>query len=75
LSARCSGFCATLCHAKVGVKVPPERVKHNGKDMPHREHLEHVPSCTTCHTFGAHKDVKFKGDKSCLECHEEKDIR
>src|SRR3989337_654381 len=54
------GFCATLCHNKVGVKVPPDKVTFKGKSMPHKEHGELGLVCTTCHTFGTHKDVKLK---------------
>ena len=62
------GFCATLCHSKVGVKVPPVTVRHQGKSMPHLEHTQ-LLSCTACHDFGRHKSVKFKGDAVCRTCH------
>ncbi|MFN7973043.1 MAG: NapC/NirT family cytochrome c [Acidobacteriota bacterium] len=64
------GFCATMCHAKVGVKVPPDTVTYKGKEMPHRTHFEQeeIP-CTDCHVFGEHKDVKLLNDKVCAECH------
>ncbi|MEK7865760.1 MAG: NapC/NirT family cytochrome c [Planctomycetota bacterium] len=67
-------FCATLCHGKVGVKVPAETVKYKGKDLPHQTHIENVGSCTSCHVFGAHKDVKLREDAPCLDCHEESDL-
>ncbi|MBF0501302.1 MAG: NapC/NirT family cytochrome c [Candidatus Riflebacteria bacterium] len=68
------GFCATLCHAKVGVKVPAETVEYKGKSMPHKQHSEQVGlACTYCHDFGAHKDVKLKQPTVCKECHEGKE--
>ncbi len=67
-------FCATLCHEKVGVKVPAEKVKYKGKELPHKEHIENNGTCTTCHVFGAHKDVKLRMDASCLDCHEAADL-
>lgn len=63
-------FCATLCHPRVGVKVPPETVKIKGKEMPHKKHTEDI-ACTTCHVFGQHKDVKLKRPTKCAKCHEE----
>lgn len=64
------GYCATLCHAKVGVKVPPETVKHDGKTMPHKMHAE-LMGCVNCHDIAAHKKVPLKaGVKAkCQECH------
>lgn len=62
-------FCATLCHAKVGVQVPSEKVRFNGKTMPHRKHFENGLACTECHTFGVHKDVKLKSPTICKNCH------
>lgn len=64
------GFCATLCHSKVGVKVPPEKVMHDGKQMPHMKHVEEGIACVSCHTFGNHKDVKLKTPTNCKRCHE-----
>ncbi len=66
-----SRFCATLCHQKAGVKVPPETVTYKGKTMPHRSHFDQMP-CTDCHEFGSHKEVKMKfNDKEdCQACHE-----
>lgn len=65
------GFCATLCHDKVGVKVPADTKSFNGKVMPHKHHMDLGLSCTDCHTFGNHKDVKLKQPTKCSECHEE----
>ena len=64
------GFCATMCHQNVGVKVPPEFVKYNGKEMPHIKHTEML-ACTKCHEFGSHKQVKMKFKvEDCQGCHE-----
>ncbi len=63
------GFCATMCHQNVGVKVPPEFVKVKGKTMPHLAHTQ-MMSCTKCHEFGSHKQVKMKFTKEdCAACH------
>jgi hypothetical protein len=64
-------FCATLCHQKLGVKVPPEHVTYKGKKMPHKAHVEEGLACVSCHTFGVHKDVKLTGTNRCQTCHEE----
>lgn len=64
-------FCAKICHQRVGVNVPPESVRHDGKKMPHKQHAE-IMSCRTCHSFGSHKSVRFTAKKEvCLRCHEE----
>ncbi len=65
-------FCATLCHTKVGVKVPPETVRVGGKTMPHRAHAE-LLRCVDCHELGGHKRVPLKeGVKAvCAGCHPE----
>ncbi|MEK7375910.1 MAG: NapC/NirT family cytochrome c [Candidatus Margulisiibacteriota bacterium] len=63
------GFCATLCHAKIGVKVPPETVKYKGKTMPHKRHFMRGIACVECHTFGTHKSVKLKSPAICGQCH------
>jgi nitrate/TMAO reductase-like tetraheme cytochrome c subunit len=63
-------YCATLCHQKVGVKVPPETVKAFGKVMPHKMHTD-LMGCVNCHDISAHKKVPLKKgvmDK-CKECH------
>ncbi|MDP3790938.1 MAG: NapC/NirT family cytochrome c [Candidatus Omnitrophota bacterium] len=63
-------FCATLCHAKLDVKIP-EEVKYKGKDMPHSMHIEQVGACVNCHTIGRHKEMPLKEDLSiCNTCHE-----
>lgn len=63
-------FCATLCHAKLDVKIP-EQVKYKNKDMPHRDHIELVGACRNCHDIGRHKEVPLKTDLSvCKTCHE-----
>ena len=63
-------YCAILCHEKVGVKVPPETVKHAGKTMPHKMHSD-MMGCVNCHEIGGHKKVPLlKGVESkCQECH------
>lgn len=64
------GFCATMCHQKVGVKVPPEFVNYKGKKMPHIAHTEMMP-CAKCHEFGSHKEIKMKfKTEDCQACHE-----
>lgn len=66
------GFCATMCHAKVGVKVPPEEVMAEafGSMMPHAMHADMV-SCVRCHEIGSHKEVPLREDvfEVCSECH------
>jgi len=63
-------FCATLCHAKLNVKVP-EEVKYKGKDMPHGAHIEAVGACKNCHDIIRHKEISLKSDLSvCKTCHE-----
>jgi len=63
-------FCAKLCHAKLGVKLP-EKVKYKGKDMPHSVHVEMAGPCKNCHTIARHKEVSLKADLSiCNTCHE-----
>lgn len=64
------GYCATLCHSKIGVKVPPETVQAFGKTMPHKAHAE-MMGCAQCHDIGAHKRVPLRqGVKTlCAGCH------
>lgn len=63
-------YCATLCHAKLDVKVP-EEVKYKDKDMPHSVHIEMVGACGNCHEIGRHKEIPLKSDLSvCNTCHE-----
>ncbi len=66
-------YCATLCHAQLGVKVK-ETVLYKNKEMPHRAHSEMGLNCQQCHEIGAHKDLKLKADaeKFCVSCHENK---
>jgi len=71
-------FCATLCHSKVGVEVPAKTIDFRGMEMPHQEHFGFDLACTTCHAFGAHKDVKLKPEaieEVCTGCHEEADLQ
>ena len=71
LSLISGGFCATLCHQKVGVKVPAETKEYKGKVMPHIQHTEAAGLvCTDCHIFGTHKSVKLKQPTICSQCHE-----
>ncbi|MBI4411515.1 MAG: NapC/NirT family cytochrome c [Deltaproteobacteria bacterium] len=75
------GYCATLCHARVGVKVPPETVKVGayrdtplqGKVMPHQMHIGMLGGCVTCHEIGGHKKVPLKPEAEglCMGCHPE----
>ncbi|OGR97467.1 MAG: hypothetical protein A2902_06930 [Elusimicrobia bacterium RIFCSPLOWO2_01_FULL_64_13] len=63
------GFCAVMCHQGVGVKVPPETVRYKGRTMPHLMHAQ-MMSCTKCHEFGSHKDVRIKfKEQDCQACH------
>ena len=63
-------YCATLCHAKLGVKIP-EMVKYKGNDMPHSVHIEAVGACGNCHDIIRHKEISLKSDLSvCNSCHE-----
>lgn len=63
-------YCATLCHAKLDVKLP-EEVKYKGKDMPHSMHVDEVGTCGSCHEIGRHKEIPLKSDLSiCEKCHE-----
>ncbi|MBI2933733.1 MAG: NapC/NirT family cytochrome c [Planctomycetes bacterium] len=64
------GFCATMCHGRVGVKVPPLKVTYKGKEMPHEKHFEEM-ACSTCHVFGQHKEIRLKTPTRCKKCHEE----
>ena len=65
-------FCGTLCHQKIGVKVPPEEVQFQGKVMPHAQHLELGFSCFHCHDLGQHKHIKVRAnikEEVCDSCH------
>jgi hypothetical protein len=64
-------FCATLCHKRVNVNVPPETVTlDDGREMPHLEHTEMDLGCTYCHSFGQHKEVSLLSPTPCDECHD-----
>jgi hypothetical protein len=67
------GYCATLCHARIGVQVPPEAVEVEayGATMPHKDHAD-LLACVRCHEIGAHKEVPLREDvleTVCSECH------
>lgn len=65
-------YCATLCHSKVGVKVPPETVRYKGESMSHAMHAENAAGCRTCHRISGHKSVPLKPDIKktvCAACH------
>lgn len=66
-------FCATMCHQKIGIDVPPEEVQHNNKIMPHVDHWkESEIGCFNCHIFSEHKNVQsIINEEFCLECHDE----
>ncbi|MEK7475044.1 MAG: cytochrome c3 family protein [Candidatus Coatesbacteria bacterium] len=67
------GFCATMCHPRIGVKVPPDTVRAFGKEMPHGMHASQN-GCVTCHEIGGHKMVPLKpGVRKtvCAGCHPE----
>ena len=64
-------YCAILCHARVGVKVPPDTVKVFGKTMPHGQHAG-MMGCVKCHDISGHKKVPLKQNVRktvCKECH------
>jgi hypothetical protein len=69
------GYCAALCHNRLGVEVPPKKVTFNNKEMPHAKHVEQGLSCRMCHNFGAHKDVQLKGEDVCKKCHSEDQLK
>lgn len=64
------GFCATLCHEQVKVKLP-EKMPFNSTMMPHELHFTKFKvGCANCHELGQHKEVKRKIDATgCLKCH------
>jgi hypothetical protein len=64
------GYCATLCHDQVKVKLP-EELTWKGIRMPHLRHSANSQvGCLNCHTFGTHKEVAVKIERSeCLACH------
>lgn len=63
-------FCNTLCHNRVGVKLP-ERVTWNDIRVPHIRHAGDMKiGCANCHAFGQHKQVSVKIKREeCLSCH------
>lgn len=71
-------YCATMCHSRIGVKVPPETVKASpgsGSDrvMPHEMHTT-LMGCVTCHRIGSHKEVPLQKNvkkEVCTGCHPE----
>ncbi|MBI4238349.1 MAG: NapC/NirT family cytochrome c [Deltaproteobacteria bacterium] len=66
-------YCATMCHTKLGVLVPPATVQVDGKTMPHKAHTE-MMGCASCHELGGHKDVPLHADIKttlCAGCHAE----
>ncbi|MBI4376172.1 MAG: NapC/NirT family cytochrome c [Elusimicrobia bacterium] len=65
-------YCATLCHERVGVKVPPQTVRAFGKTMPHGQHAD-MMGCVKCHEIGRHKKVPLRKDvrQTCAGCHGE----
>lgn len=69
-------YCATMCHSKTGVKVPPDTVRYKGKTMPHAMHVENASGqCRLCHDISGHKLVPLKkgvAQDVCATCHEGK---
>lgn len=62
------GYCAKLCHAKTGVKFPPEVWREESK-LPHARHaFEFGLGCTSCHSAEKHKEIKIT-KKDCMGCH------
>ncbi|MDE2237389.1 MAG: cytochrome c3 family protein, partial [Elusimicrobia bacterium] len=64
-------YCATLCHPKVGVKIPREIEHYKGKVMPHGMHARMLP-CGQCHDMGVHRKAPLKPniDAVCANCHQ-----
>jgi hypothetical protein len=61
-------YCAVLCHASVGVKMP-ETVQAFGKTLPHRKHFyQYDVSCTECHSAESHKEISLT-PQGCGQCH------
>jgi hypothetical protein len=66
------GYCASLCHAKAGVKVPKETT-WEGTKLPHTRHaFDFGLGCTTCHSAEKHKGIKIT-KKDCMACHHHPD--
>jgi hypothetical protein len=69
------GYCASLCHDRLGVDVPGEGITFQGKEVAHGVHVKEGLSCKVCHDFGMHKEVEFKGEKTCRRCHSEEQLQ
>jgi hypothetical protein len=62
------GYCAQLCHAKAGVKLPKETTME-GQKLPHVRHaFDYKLGCTTCHSAETHKKIKIS-KRDCMACH------
>jgi hypothetical protein len=62
------GYCASLCHAKEGVKLPQE-TSFQGAKLPHTRHaFDFGLGCTTCHSAEKHKAIKIRKE-DCMACH------
>jgi nitrate/TMAO reductase-like tetraheme cytochrome c subunit len=62
------GYCAQLCHAKAGVKLPKETTWEGAK-LPHTRHaFDYQLGCTTCHSAETHKEIKIS-KQNCMACH------
>ena len=66
------GYCAQLCHAKAGVKLPQE-TSLEGTLLPHTRHaFDFGLGCTTCHSAEKHKGIRIT-KKDCISCHHNPD--
>jgi len=66
------GYCAQLCHAKAGVRVPKE-ISWKGEKLPHARHaFDFGLGCTSCHSAEKHKEVRVSS-KDCMACHHSPD--
>ncbi|MDH4264891.1 MAG: hypothetical protein OEW45_04565, partial [Deltaproteobacteria bacterium] len=62
------GYCAQLCHAKAGVRLPKE-ISWKGEKLPHARHAFDLGlGCTTCHSAEKHKEIRVTR-KDCMACH------
>lgn len=62
------GYCATLCHERLKVKVPKE-VNFEKVRLPHERHFDDFGAvCTDCHSPEVHKAVTATKE-SCQSCH------
>jgi len=65
------GGCNVLCHDKIGIVVPPEKVRYNGWEMSHSLHTEVGLGCEDCHRFEGHKNIRLRANAAdCQACHE-----